>query len=321
MDRYEDLYLNHKYMGGEWSEEVDWFLHYSSRYMRDNIYYFQNYEENNDYEMSLLNAINELRYMRKDDQERIFDQFFELDSMEVLVETNPELLSRAVLALLSNGKFNTNVIRMIIDIFLKSCINRLENIDIIFLGFDTIINAITIARKIQSKWFLDGIIKALRYQLFGGHARFFVKIIYLYPKFVADLINIMPEIFIEMPLEFFESLFLEKEFHHAKYGEMIDYIRVFRCLYQLYYKKGYDEKEIYKKLRMIIHIISEFRETNFLNLTINQIDDLLWYIDFVGDKHISKEIKEVLQQHLKHHKYRDTPFFNKTFNYIEMLLD
>ena len=83
---YEDPYLIHKYWDDEWSESVNQFIRYSSRYMRDDAYIFQDYEENNIYEMSLLKAINGLPNMRKDDQERILSQFFELDSMEILAE-------------------------------------------------------------------------------------------------------------------------------------------------------------------------------------------------------------------------------------------
>ena len=69
--------------------------------------------------------------------------------MEILAETNPELLSRAVLALLNNGEFNSKEIERIGEIFLRSCLNQLENVEISFLGFDTIINAISIARIIH----------------------------------------------------------------------------------------------------------------------------------------------------------------------------
>ena len=127
----------------------------------------------------------------------------------------------------------------------------------------------------------------------------------------------MPEIFTKVPLEIIESPFWEKEFHHARYGKMIDYIRVYRYLYQLFCKKGYDKEVMPRGLHMLERIISEFRsfrENDFSQLTIEQIDDLLWYINLVGDKRISKEIKEVLHQYLKRHRHRDTPFFNEIFN-------
>lgn len=317
LGRYEDPYLIHKYWDDEWSESVNQFIRYSSRYMRDDAYIFQDYEENNIYEMSLLKAINGLPNMRKDDQERILSQFFELDSMEILAETNPELLSRAVLALLNSGEFNSKDIERISETFLKSCLNQLENVEISFLGFDTIINAISIARRIHESWFLSEISSILRYQLFGRHPRFFWNVIYLYPKFVADLIDILPELFRNELLEIFESPFFEKEFRYERYGKAIEYIRVFRCLYQLLDERDNSKEVMSRGLHMLERTISEFsrfRETDFSQLTIEQIDDLLWSVDFVGNKRISKEIKEALQQYFRHHRYRETPFFEKIFS-------
>ena len=132
LGRHEDPYLIHKYWDDEWSESINQFIRYSSRYMRDDVYILQDYEENNIYELSLLRAINRLPNMRKDDQERILIQFFELDSMEILAETNPELLSRAVLALLNNGEFNSKEIERIGEIFLRSCLNHKVIFDYLF---------------------------------------------------------------------------------------------------------------------------------------------------------------------------------------------
>ena len=317
LGRHEDPYLIHKYWDDEWSESINQFIRYSSRYMRDDIYILQDYEENNIYELSLLRAINRLPNMRKDDQERILIQFFELDSMEILAETNPELLSRAVLALLNNCEFNSKEIERIGEIFLRSCLNQLENVEISFLGFDTIINAISIARRIHESWFLSEISGILRYQLFCIRPGFFWNIIYLYPKFAADLIDILPELFRNAPLEIFEFPFFEKEFQYERYGKEIDYIRVFRCLYQLLDERDNSKEMMSRGLHMLERTISEFsrfREIDFSQLTIEQIDALLWYVGIVGDKRISKEIKEAMQQHFKHHRYGETPFFEKIFS-------
>ena len=317
LGRHEDPYLIHKYWDDEWSESINQFIRYSSRYMRDDIYILQDYEENNIYELSLLRAINRLPNMRKDDQERILIQFFELDSMEILAETNPELLSRAVLALLNNCEFNSKEIERIGEIFLRSCLNQLENVEISFLGFDTIINAISIARRIHESWFLSEISGILRYQLFCIRPGFFWNIIYLYPKFAADLIDILPALFRNAPLEIFEFPFFEKEFQYERYGKEIDYIRVFRCLYQLLDERDNSKEMMSRGLHMLERTISEFsrfREIDFSQLTIEQIDALLWYVGIVGDKRISKEIKEAMQQHFKHHRYGETPFFEKIFS-------
>ena len=316
LGRHEDPYFIHKYWDDEYSESVNQFLRYLSRYMREDIYILQCYEENNIYEMSLLSAIDRLPIMRKGDQERFFVQFFELDSMEILAETNPELFSRAVLALLNNGEFNSKEVERIVHVFLRSCLKQLKNIEMSFLGFDTIINAISIARSSHERWFLNEIGDALRYQLFGRHPRFFWNTIYLYPKFVADLIDIMPELFI-VPLEFYESPFFEKELYYEGYGKVTDYVRVFRLLYQLFDESDNGKEMMSRGLHMLERIISEFRifrKISFSQLTIEQIDDLLWYANFTEIKHNSKEIKEALQQYFKNRRYRNNPLLKNIFN-------
>lgn len=157
----------------------------------------------------------------------------------------------------------------------------------------------------------------MKYRLFGRHPRFFWNIIYLYLKFVADLIDIMPELFTNAPLEIFESPFFEKELRYERYVKVIDYIRVFRRLYQLFDERDNIKEMMSRGLRMLERTISKFsifRETDFPQLTIEQIDDLLWYADFMGNKYISMDIKEALQQYLKNYKYRNNSLFEKIFN-------
>ena len=81
------------------------------------------------------------------------------------------------------------------EVFLRDCLKRLDFFGIGYLGFNTIINTISIARYVDATWFLKEIRKFLRYQLLGKHPRTFSYITYLYPKFVVALIDIMPEIF------------------------------------------------------------------------------------------------------------------------------
>lgn len=317
LGRHDDPYLIHKYWDDEWIENASQFLRYSSRYMRDDLYFFQDNEENNVYEETLLSTINGLSDMRKEAQERIILQFLGVDSIGVLAETNPELLSRVVLALLNNDEFHIKDIKRVVEVFLRSCLMQLENIEICFLGFETIINAIIIARSVQANWFLSEIRDSLRYQLFGRHPRFLGNFIYLYPKFVADLIDIMPELFIDAPLEIIDSPFYEKKFLNERYGKVIDYIRVFRCLYQLCDEKHNSKAMVSRELHMLERVISEFsrfKKIEFSQLTIEQVDDLLWYIDFVGDKRILEEIKQALHQSLKYRKSRDITLFEKILN-------
>lgn len=310
----EDSYLIHRYWNDEWFGTVNQFLRYSSRYIRDDIYVFEDYEKNSTYEMSLLSAINKLPTMRRANQKRILNQFFGRDSIEVLVKTNPELLSHAILDLLNNGESNLKEdIERIATLFLRRCSNESQDITICFWGFTAIINTISIARRIHADWFLSEIYDILKYQLFGGHPRLFWEFIYAYPKFVSDLIDVMPEIFREVSPEILDVPSFEHEFQYG-YGRAIDYIKIFRCLCQLFNMREKDnnsKKMMTRGLYMFNRAISEFtefRKIDFSKLTIGQIDDLLWYADFVSDKHISREIKTILQAIPVYCKYKDPSF-------------
>lgn len=317
LGRHDDSYLVHKYWDDEWNESISPFLRYSSRYMRDNTYLFQENEENNIYEETLISIINGLSATHRDDIKGLIHQSLGLDSIRILMETNPELLSHVVLSLLNNDKINLKEIWEIVETFLKSCLMQLDNLEICFLGFSTIINAVLIAKRVQAKWFLSEISDSLRYQLFGRHPRFWGNFVYLYPRFIADLINIMPELFVDAPLEIMDSPFYEKEFLNERCGKIIDYISVFRCLYQLRNGKHSAKENMSRELHRLERVILEvnkYKKIEFSQLTIEQIDDLLWYIDFVGDKQILEEMKKVLYQSIKYHRVKDITLFEKIFN-------
>ena len=307
----EDPYWVRNYLDNDWSDNINQFVHRSSHYVRENFFILQEYEENNYYETSLLRTINRLTNMGINDQRQIIIQFFEKDSMEVLIETNPELLSHAVLTLFNESGFNSKDIKRIGERFLRSCLKRLEDIEISFWGFDTIINAISIAKKIDNSQFLSEMGKMLRHYIFGRYPGFFWNIIYLYPKFVADLLDILPELFAIESMETLNSSFFEKEFQIERVGKAIDYIRVFRRLYRFFNAGDNRKKEIPSELHLLGRAIAEnlrFREADFSRMTIEQMDDLLWYADFVGEIDISKEIKIALQHYSMTHKYKDFLF-------------
>ena len=299
LERIENPDFMHKFWGAECSESIDHFLYYASLY---NTYIFQGYEENNIYEMSLINTIDKLPIMGKYDQKRFYTGFLGLDSMEILAETNLELFSRAVLALLNKEEADSKEVERIVHVFLVSCLNQLENIEISFLGFDTIINAISIARSANEKWFLNEISDTLRDQVFGRRPNYFWNIVYLYPKFVADLIDIIPELFTDASLVFYESPFFRKELRYEGYEKVLDFLSVFRRLYQFFDESALEKGMMSKGLQMLECKILEFitlRKTNFSQLKVEQIDDLLWYANFMENKYKSKEIKKALQQYFQ----------------------
>lgn len=194
----------------------------------------------------------------------------------------------------------------IVDVFLHKCIDQLHSIGIYYVGLDTIISAISIAKNNKSKWFLLEVCNVLQRKIINTHPRLFWNIVFLYPKYIADLIEIMPEIFTGIRLEIYEAHIFEKTVHYACFGKMIDYIRVFKCLYQLNYDGG-ENKEILPRglmlLERTIKQFGKFNEFRFCELTIDQIEDLIWYSNVTINEPMAEQIKSDLKRYIEDHKY------------------
>lgn len=301
--RYETHYFTDEYLDDALSKS---FMRYSLRHIQNNFYMLPKNEKTNIYEMLLRRGIDELSLMRNDDLEHLFTSYLGLDSIEILAQTNLELLSCVVLALLNNRKSYSVKILKIADVFLKTCMKQLKNQGLIFFEYDTIINALSVAKSIEDKWILNEITNVLGNELFNRQPKFFISIMYQYPKFLADLIEIMPKSFKDALKVFHESSFLKNELHDISFGEMIDFITLFRRLYQLYDEDDNGKEIISRELHMLERTISKFRrfeKNNFLQLTIEQIDDLLWYANFMEEKYNSKIIKKALRQYFNNFHY------------------
>lgn len=304
--KFNDPYLNRICMDSEVRIDLERFLRYSSHHMRDNVFFIQDYNENNLYETSLFSAINGIHDMSKGEQRQMLIRFFGFDNIDVLFEANPEFLSRAILALQKSDEIEQKEIDSIVDVFLHKCIDQLHSIGIYYVGLDTIISAISIAKNNKSKWFLLEVCNVLQRKIINTHPRLFWNIVFLYPKYIADLIEIMPEIFTGIRLEIYEAHIFEKTVHYACFGKMIDYIRVFKCLYQLNYDGG-ENKEILPRglmlLERTIKQFGKFNEFRFCELTIDQIEDLIWYSNVTINEPMAEQIKSDLKRYIEDHKY------------------
>lgn len=294
----EDTLL-HPFFDNSYFEGHDRSLRYLSRYMSDNIYLLQDYEEKNVYEKSLLNAIYGLPTMSNNNQEEVILQFFQSDSMQVLAKTNLEFLSRAVLALQKSIKITSKKKNIIIDTFLLNCMDQLHTVGIAFLGFGAIINSISIARNSHKDSFLKEIVPLLLDQIFYRDPRFFGYITFVHPQYIADLIEIIPEVFTKAYPKVFEPSLFQRAFQYVHYEKTIDYIRVFRGLYQLFSEDQECKRDLLRNFRMLERLVfnaSRFNEVKFSQLTINQINDLMWYATVTDDASLLQKIKDALQQ-------------------------
>lgn len=296
LDKHGEIYSVHGYIGGEWSEEIDRLIRYTSRYTQNDVYFLHDYQRNNTCEMPFGDIINRLPLM-KEEQEQILGHLFAPDNMDVLLETNPEWWSYTILNFLKEGVVRPNEVNHITHSFLQGFLRILESVGLGYLELSTIINTISIARYTNETWFLKEIKNWLRYHILGKHSRFFLSILQLYPNFVADLIDVMPEIFDHAYLDIFDAFFQERKFQFYNSANLLDYIRLFRHFYQMFSDESKSKERIPRELRTfdrMIHELNAFEKINFSQLTISQIEDLAWYANFTDDSHLSTEIKRYL---------------------------
>lgn len=306
LDRFDEPYSRHEFFGGEWSDEIDRFMHFSSRYIRGDIWFSQDFDRKDIYQMTFYDTIKKLSVIKDIDRKKVLLDFLSFDNIEIILETNPELLANALLNLLVNNEVRLKELPHIIDVFLKGYLNQLESVGIGFIEFKSIINAIRIAHYVQAEWFLNHIMDVLRYQLFGRHPRYFLTLVYLYPDFITDLLDIMPEIFISAFPDIFEMFFIEKNFMYVDAEKAIDYIKLLRHFYELAQRENRYNKKMPKGLHMLERMIQEsgrFEEVKFEKFTLSQIDDLAWYADFTENLSVSRKIDKFLEQYFK--MYRD----------------
>lgn len=305
LNRFDEPYLRYMHRDFEWSGEPEWFSRFSNRHMRESGYYFHTLQENKDYDMSLYNIVNGLSAMRKEEREHILGQFFKVDNIEVLVKTNPELVSNIILDFIEKGEIKDKTIDRIAIPFLTYYMKQVEEVGVDYLGFKTISNSISIAHRGNANWFLEKITNLLREQLFGIHPKNFWNVIFWQPQFIVSLIEEIPDVLPESYLEIYDPHFFEKDLLNVTCDKIIDYVCVFRSLYQRIYKKDKVKGDLPRGLYMLEHMIHEFSnfyKTGFGQLTIEQIDDLIWYADFTNDKKLLKEYKNILSDNLKNRK-------------------
>lgn len=99
-------------------------MHLSSRYIRSDIWFFQDFDRKDTYQMTFYDTIKKLSILKGIDRKKVLLEFFSFDNMEIILKTNPELLANALLNLLINSKVKLKLSH-IIDVFLKGYFNQL----------------------------------------------------------------------------------------------------------------------------------------------------------------------------------------------------
>ena len=274
---------------GDWIDEIEQFLHFTPCNTKKGKCNLGEYKGGNAFEMSLLQR-NSNR-MREYDYDSVFTE----DNIDILLETNPELLSCLILSLINNSPKEQH--RHIAITVMESFMRHIQSVGIVWYDFNTIINVISIARYNKAKTFLNHIRKELKNLLFKN-MRSFMSAIYLYPKFLADLMNVMPKKFDDDIRFLLRNDFIKMNLMHANPNNWLEYIRIMRCFYPLFVNVDYENEKMPKELYMFNQLILELinlSEIDFEQLTISQIENLIWYSDITDNQSISMEIKDLLR--------------------------
>lgn len=228
LNEYREVFMRYRLLGDKWSTSLDETMHLLSSYIRNHIYFYGEDEENHIFKsfettekLSLLS--------RSDDGKRIL-KFLSSDDLEILLKTDPGLLCKILLNLWENSEIEKNELLKIMNRFLTIYLEQLESVGVEFIKFETIINSIKIANYVRKRTFLTRMMRILNYYLYGRHLRLkrFLSLSYLYPNFVADLIDVLPEIFTMIRFDTMGLPFSEREYRYIREEKMMDYIKLVR---------------------------------------------------------------------------------------------
>lgn len=272
-------------------EESDYIQHrYLPRFFKGDRFYMQDLEGNNAYQFYMLDTIENNPNINPKEKEHILDRIVSPQNIEVLLETNPELISKALLILakdhqqkLSSGMFG---------FYFERCIKQIKTVGIRYFGYKAILNTVEIARYRNEYSFLDALSEILRLQLFGHHPDYFSAMLYQNPSFIAALIDHLPDIFANMPYaEFIERFFFEKRLRYISPERALDYIKVFRYFLNIESKNAVELKKIIdESLHRLTHTLSEynwFPNWEFDKLTMEQLQNLLWFSKIINNKKLT----------------------------------
>ncbi len=281
--------------------DTNWFeddiarvLHYLPQYVKSNELSYL-YNRNLD---PLLDSHKRFLILNASEKENIFEHVEAEETLNTLLEADPESVTCLMLNRLNNEK-RYYIKPRIIDSFLNSSFNLLSSVGIGYFGFNATINTILIAIYTKDEMHLLKIKNILQKQLFCGPKSPLIPIIYYYPSFISNLINLLPDIFLDLSLLDIRTSFLERNLpQYIPPYKFPDYIKVFRGLYQLSDRLRNLKMFTENTLHLLTHLLSKdyISELNLSQLTLGQLSDLYWYALFARVKPLTDSIESVLSR-------------------------
>lgn len=296
---YKEVRYHSTLFGGEWAEDFEEILHFSLRSKHGDYFYIPNYNEEKSYQVRLLKTLEKSHSMRTKEYLRIIEQFVEPDNLEVLMETDPELPTNAILLLLKCDEYTHIFNSYSLDLFFKRMCELCSDIGIGYVGFDVVANSIEIAKITKRFYFLSEIEHLLQRQLFDKSPEVLSYVFSCYPEFIERLTILIPEFFYGYLSVIVEAFFFRNKYRYDFDCEKIfSYIKMFRSLYHLLIENKsriYDDNSRFSE---IIDIVAEAIDVNcaiFENMTIQQVEDIVWLIDNTKNNHIKKKLKNKIK--------------------------
>ncbi len=285
-------YLSNKYMG-------EYVLDGSSM----NIGYREEYQGYNMHHTSLQNLVHNSVIIRKDYIKRILRKYFVEENLDILICTNLELASEVAIIWMKSFGMHSKETNKILDLFLKKSIKQFYNIGIEYFSLNAIINVVIVARNLDESY-LNDIRKILYKKILGRHIGVFWALVSLYPDFICKLYDVLPEIFYDLFGKVQSLKYHSKSVQYIIPKKIFKYIKVFRIICEACRIENFDLKIESVDLHMfsqniqnVLHESRYIEEMDLDRITVEQLDDLIWYVQIVGDKVVLKKIEKRMSQY------------------------
>ena len=266
----------------EFDSEAEKILYFLSKYStKDDLL-----NSNNDMNLMFQTAPFKSRkfYMMDFEDDEFYHIIFSNESIEQLLQTDPEALSKLLLSALQNIKLKKTIDRGTVEFFINESLSILSYNGLNGLGYNAVINIILIAKNQRLNSYNDKIIASLQRELFERSPHYFTMLILSQPQFVIKLVDVIPELFSVFPMHMIEPLYLERKIRLLSLSQILDYIGVMHSLWTI--NQDFADRELREFLHFIEHIAEEVdfsKNIDYDQLTLKQCRDLIWYADTIGD--------------------------------------
>jgi len=278
-----------RYEFNDFAYEVKHASRYFNHYLKSGRLY--NFVGNLDAELSFLNAIENSTIDPKE-KKYILKNIISERSIPEFVKTNPEFISRVLLILISSNKISDKKI----DYYLKCFSEQIRITGINYIGDNAIINTIKIAQTTCKSEFMNMILEYLHRQIFKRHPEYFSFLMYSNPSFISDLIDLVPDLFTDPDtLKYVDRKPFGKRIHLNTQAKFFDYIKLFRKLNDINFDLfQWQLREMVQYLKSTI-LNDSYMPCDFRKMTIDQLQDLYWYANIIGDAELVSNIESVIK--------------------------